>query len=129
MSDYDDTNRGVAFPPRENQKLFLTGKLNINGQDQRTALVKNITPNGTKLIEVYQKIGVLFVNKKQDNPDAPAFAGPIDDTNLRIAAWKKEKDGMNYLSMSVSENQQQKDPSPQQDFKVDDPFDDDIPFQ
>ena len=61
MNEYDDTNRGVAFPPFEDQGLILQGKLNVNGQDNKIVLIKDKTRNGNKIIEVYEKVAVLFL--------------------------------------------------------------------
>ena len=92
MSDqYDDTNRGVAFPPFENQAMILQGKLNIAGKEERIALVKNTTRNGKNLIEVYQKVGVLFPNKSE-NENAPHFTGPLVEAGCSIEEVAKRLD-------------------------------------
>jgi len=104
MADYDDTNRGAAFPPFPAQKLILQGKLNVDGRDIKCVLIKDQTKNGKSLIEVYQKIGVLFENDKKGNESAPDYTGPIETTReLRLAAWKKMANEKPYLSMNVSE--------------------------
>ena len=62
-----------------------------------------------KIIEVYQKVGVLFENDKRGNENAPDYSGPMEDyaaqTQMQIAGWKKQKDDNNYLSMQISQRQ------------------------
>lgn len=124
MADYNNTNSGAAFKPFDSQRLILQGKVNLEGNDRKVVLVADQTRDGKKIIEVYQKVAVLFDNDKKGNEAAPDYSGPLDDyaTNkdMRIAAWKRQKDGGNYMSMQVSEkgaaNQSSK------------PFDDKIPF-
>jgi hypothetical protein len=104
MAEYDDNNRGAAFPPFPSQKLILQGKLNVDGRDIKCVLVKDQTKGGKNLIEVYQKIGVLFDNDKKGNESAPDYTGPIEfPRELRLAAWKKMANDKPYLSMNVSE--------------------------
>ena len=103
MADYDNTNRGAAFAPFETQRLILQGKVNVSGNDIKVVLVKDQTQSGTNLIEVYQKVGVLFDNDKKGNENAPDYSGPLEIGRKRIAAWRKEKDGKPYMSISVSD--------------------------
>lgn len=106
MADYDNTNRGAAFAPFEQQRLILQGKVNVSGNDLKVVLVKDQTQGGTNLIEVYQKVGVLFDNDKKGNENTPDYSGPLEIGRKRIAAWRKEKDGKPYMSISVSDAQQ-----------------------
>ena len=65
MSDtYDDTNKGAAFTPFPEQSLILQGKLNVEGNDKRVALIKGTTRDGKSIIEIYQQVGVLFDNEQ-----------------------------------------------------------------
>ncbi len=105
MADYDNTNRGAAFPPFETQQLILQGKINVDGNDMKAILVKDQTQGGTKLIEVYQKVGVLFDNDKKGNENAPDYSGPLEVGDKRMAAWRKESNGKPYMSISVSDKQ------------------------
>jgi|TARA_Y100000004_G_C8807886_1_gene366269 hypothetical protein len=107
---YDNTNRGAAFTPYAEQKLFLQGKLNIDYQDHQVALITNTTKDGRNTIEVYGKLGVLFANDNEKE-GAPDFSGPLGDKQ-RIAAWKKQKDGSPYLSLEVTEKTEKKDSIP-----------------
>lgn len=126
MADYDNTDSGAAFPPFDNQKLILQGNLNSNGNDYKVALVKDISKSGKQLIAVYAKIGVLFQNDT-DNDKAPHYTGPLDEFDRRLAAWKGNKDGKNYLSFKVSDHQdkQKIEPTAEQEQGL---KDDDIPF-
>lgn len=106
MSEYDNTNRGAAFPPYEDQKFILSGDINYQGTDRRLVFISGSTKDGKKKIDVYQKMGVLFENDRKDMPAKPDYTGPIDNTNLRMAAWRNQKDGKPYLSYQVSEKQE-----------------------
>ena len=106
MADYDDTNKGAAFAPFETQRLILQGKINDNGRELKTVLVADQTRDGKKLIEVYEKVGVLFENDKKDNEKAPDYTGPLGMMR-RIAAWRRIKDNKPYMTFSVSDKQAQ----------------------
>ena len=124
---YDDTNRGAAFTPFPTQSLILQGKVNVDGVDKKVLLVKDTTKDGKNIVEMYEKIGVLFENDKKGNEKAPDYSGPVDNTNLKLAGWKRAKDGGNYMSLALSESQQQQ---PQSFDKAKVPeidFDDEIP--
>lgn len=107
MSDYDNTNKGAAFPPFPEQQMILQGKLNIEGIDTQIVLVRDQTKSGKVLISVYQKVGVLFQQEKK-NENQPDYSGPLEghDAN-RVAAWKRIKDGRPYMTLSVSKQQPQ----------------------
>ena len=84
----------------------MQGKINTNGQDANVVLVKTSTKAGKTIIEVYEKRGVLFENDKQGNEGRPDYTGPwLEDapTPMRLAAWRKSKDGKPYMSFEVSE--------------------------
>lgn len=115
MTDYDNTNRGAAFPPFPEQQLILQGKLDIHGNENNVACILQQSKSGEKRIEVYRKIGVLFENDKQGNDKAPDYSGPLEGIfdGLRIAGWKGMKDNKPYMTMQVSEKQQaQAQPQP-----------------
>lgn len=100
---YDDTDRGAAFPPRDNQSMILTGPINDNGDESRVAVVKSSLPDGRTIFDLYQKVGTLFDNES-DTPNAPHFTGPWK--GRRVAAWKQQKDdGSKYMSMRISDKQ------------------------
>lgn len=122
-NDYDNTNRGAAFAPFPTQALILQGKIDNAGEEMKVTLVKDQTRDGKTLIEVYQKVGVLFENDKKGNEAAPDYTGPLGETR-RIAAWRKMKDDKPYMTFNVSDKQQgQQAASPAAT-----PFSDDIPF-
>jgi uncharacterized protein (DUF736 family) len=110
MADYDNTNRGAAFAPFETQKLILQGKINDGGVDRKVTFTKDTTRDGKNVIEVYEKIGVLFENDKKGNEAAPDYTGPFNEFK-RLAAWRKMKDGKPYMTFNVSEPQQQSQPA------------------
>jgi len=109
MSDYDNTNSGVMFTPHADQRMIGQGKLNVEGTEDRVIFVKEkLTRDGEPTIVMYKRAGVLFGNDKKGNDRAPDYSGPIDaHPNHRIAAWKGEKEGRKYLSLIVSEKQNQ----------------------
>jgi uncharacterized protein (DUF736 family) len=126
---YDNTNTGAAFKPFDSMKMILQGKVNLEGNDHKTVLVADTTKSGMKIIEVYQKVGVMFENDKRGNDNAPDYSGPMEDhvakQPMQIAGWKKQKDGNNYLSMQISPKQ---GGGGNQVQSVADAIGDDIPF-
>ena len=112
MAEYDNTNSGAAFKPFDTQRMILQGKLNNQGNDSKIVLVADQTKAGMKIIEVYQKLGVMFENDKKGNEAAPDYTGPLNEIK-RLAAWKKMKDGKPYMTFNVSDKQQGATSSPQ----------------
>ena len=104
MAEYDDTNKGAAFTPFPSQQLILQGKINVEGADMKIVNIMDETRDGKQIIEVYQKVGTLFVNDNAKE-GAPDWSGPLLD-NKRIAGWKREKDGKPYMSFNISEKQE-----------------------
>jgi hypothetical protein len=119
-NDYDNTNKGAAFKPFDTQSLILQGKLNDDGKDMKVVLVRDKTREGKTIIEVFEKVGVLFENDKKGNDAAPDYTGPINEFR-RLAAWRKSKEGQAYMTMSVSEAKAQQQEQKRQE------FDDEIP--
>lgn len=121
---YDDSNRGAAFTPFPTQRLILQGKINVDGNDMKIVNIMDETRDGKQIIEVYQKVGVLFQNMS-DKEAAPDYTGPLFE-NKRIAAWKRMKDDKPYMSFNISdkmEGQQQQETAPSSSLP-----NDDIPF-
>lgn len=120
MADYDDTNSGAVFPPFDDMKMILQGKVNVDGRDGRYTIVRRETRDGREILEVYEKVGAMFVNDG-DNPAAPNYTGMIYNTNdkqmpytppkanMRIAGWRRMKDDKPYLSVKCSEPMIQND--------------------
>jgi len=102
---YDDTNRGAAFTPFPTQQMILQGKVNVEGVDSKVVLVKDQTKDGRGIVEVYQKMAVMFDNDKKGNDAAPDYSGPVGE-NKRIAGWRRMKDGKPYMSFQISDKQQ-----------------------
>jgi hypothetical protein len=133
MADqYDNTNDGVAFPPFEDMKMILQGKINVEGRDSRYAIVRRETKAGKEIMEVYEKVGVMF-KQEQGKEGSPNYTGTIYNTNdktqpwtvaksdKRIAAWRRQKDGKPYMSINISDPQSPK-------VQTSNLRDDDIPF-
>lgn len=116
MAEYDNTNDGVAFPPFEDMKMILQGKMNVEGRDSKYSYVRRQTQSGKELIEIFEKVGVMFKQEggKEGSPD---YTGKMYDTNdkqqpwtephtnRRVAGWRRMKDGKPYMSFSISEPQ------------------------
>lgn len=130
MADYDDKNSGIAGKPWPEQNLLLSGKLDIMGDKMEVAILTAESRSGERRLEVFQKIGVLFNNDKNGNDKAPDYSGPLDGLHQdwRIAGWRGEKDGRKFMSLKVSEKQQQTTQEPQKEDTSQDITDDDIPF-
>lgn len=122
MSDFDDTNRGVAFTPFDTQQMILQGKINDNGNESRVVFVKDQTRSGKTVIGVYERVGTLFQNDKGENEKAPDYTGDFG-MSRRLAAWRRSKDGKPYMSLSVSDKTQNVEAS-----SVNSVADDSIPF-
>ena len=109
MAEYENTNRGALFPA-ENQKIIRSGPMNINGSDHQCSIVQVSTKNGKTFFEVYQKIGVVFINdNKKDENDAD-MNGTIETKSGEMKIWgrkKKSKNGHDYTSISLSESRKQ----------------------
>ena len=102
---YDDTNRGAAFTPFPTQQMILQGKVNVEGVDSKVVLVKDQTKDGRGIVEIYQKMAVMFDNDKKGNDAAPDYSGPVGE-DKRIAGWRRMKDGKPYMSFQISDKQQ-----------------------
>lgn len=128
--EYDNTNTGAVFPPREDQKMILQGRMNINGNEQSVCLVKATTKNGKKLVEVYGKIGVLFEDEEKKKENAPDYSGPMEGSleNMRIAGWRKMKDTMPYMSLVISEKKSNNSEAKADVDTATADIDDDFPF-
>jgi hypothetical protein len=122
MSQYDNTDSGAVFPPRDSHQMILSGKANNNGKESQVIITKSTLPDGRVIMDVYEKTGTLFPNDKKTSDKAPDYTGPIG--TRRVAAWRKSKDNMNYMSLSFSDKMEGGAPNGQQQ----QPVDDSIPF-
>ena len=105
MSDYDNTNKGAAFAPFPDQKFILTGKLDVNGIEKQCVYITGKTKGGKKIIRVYQELGIMFENEST-NEKSPNYSGSLKDhlgEEMKLAAWKRQSEKGNYLSITVSE--------------------------
>jgi uncharacterized protein (DUF736 family) len=125
--EYDNTNRGAAFPPRPEQNMILTGKMNVEGTEGQVVMVKDTDHKGEPIISIYERVGLLYPNKDKAGKNDPDYTGPVK--HMRVAGWKeKSKDGLDYLSMKVSEKQASGSRQPEQQPAVTEELDDVIPF-
>ena len=98
---YDDTDRGAFFTPKENNVLVGQGKLNSNGNEDYHVIVKATLPSGRVIREVYKKVGILFENQS-DNPKAPHLSGDYEDR--RLAVWfATSQAGNDYMDAKISD--------------------------
>lgn len=122
--EFDNLNKGAVFRPFDTQKLILQGKVNSDGNDSKIVLIKDQTKAGKPIIEIFQKVGTLFVNEKKELETAPDYTGPLWER--RIAAWKRMKDGTPYMTLVVSDAREKNDSSePPKRNNIDDDI---IPF-
>ena len=91
--------------------------------------------NGNKRLEIYQKMGAMFEDKKTDNDKAPDYSGPLDliEGDLRIAGWKGQSEKGHYLSLKVSKNTVKKEEgasndAPSSPSDLSPSLDDEVPF-
>ena len=130
MSDYDNTNKGAAFAPFPDQKFILTGKLDVNGIEKQCVYISGETKGGKKIIRVYQELGIMFENEST-NEKSPNYSGSLKDhlgEEMKLAAWKRQSEKGNYLSITVSEKKpggDNKSIEPESDYVT---LDDDVPF-
>lgn len=125
--EYDNTNRGAAFPPRPEQIMILTGKMNMRGDDMNVVLVKDTDHKGQPIIGVYERVGVLYANDEKTGDRDPDYKGPCK--GMRTAAWKEtSKDGLKYLSTKFSEKPDGQVQQPIQQTETAEAIDDAISF-
>ena len=67
-------------------------------------MVKDVMPDGTTIRDIYVKVGRLWDNNS-DTPNAPTFTGvaEISSGEKRVAAWVKQTEKGNILSMKLTE--------------------------
>jgi len=116
MAEYDNSNKGAAFAPKEEQTLILTGSVQDDKQNKnRIAIIKDTDHQGKDVLSVYERVGVLY-NNESDTGGAPDYSGPYKQ-NLRMAGWRNTSESAgNYLSLKISEkqnSQQQAAPAPE----------------
>lgn len=127
MSEYDNTNRGAGFPPYDEEKMVLTGKINVDGLDTDVIYVAGTTKAGKRVLKIYQKMGIMWEQEDTSN-GKPNYSGPLDNTgafieNKKIAAWKKTTEaGLNMISLQVTDRTQvtPKDTDTQSERTIDD---------
>lgn len=105
-------NTGIAKSPLPEQELKMTGKLNIEGVDERIAIIKDTDHQGREIRAVYKRIGLMYANEDANEENKkPIFSGPMGTYNnlndpLRsknLASWKNDRGNGVYLSLKISE--------------------------
>jgi len=127
--EYDNTNRGVAFPPLDKQRMLLTGSCDYDGDGKKQlVLVTDTDKQDRNVLVVYQRVGVLYADDDA-TPDnkKPNYSGPMDN-NYRMAGWKREKDGKKYLSLKREPRQYNGSQNTQETSQISEVIKDDIPF-
>ena len=103
--EYDNTNTGAIFNSNSDQLILVgTGSLNDEGETKRIAMIKDVMPDGTTIRDIYVKVGRLWDNNS-DTPNGPTFTGvaEISSGEKRVAAWVKQTEKGNILSMKLTE--------------------------
>jgi hypothetical protein len=121
--EYDKTNDGALFPPFADMELILQGNINVAGRDSRYAFVRRMTRDQKELVEVFEKVGVMFPTDNEKE-GAPAYTGTMYNPNdkrmpwttppvlKRIASWiRMTGDEKPYMSIEISDPQQKSNSS------------------
>ena len=99
---YDTTNTGAIFTKMsEYLELIGTGFLDDEGEDKRIIMTTDTLPDGTKIRDIYLKVGRLWDNEST-NPNAPTFTGVCQTSSgeKRVAAWFRETEN-NAIVLSM----------------------------
>ena len=129
--EFDNTNRGSVHQPFPEQKFILQGNLNIDGDNEKIALIAGQLKDGRKVIHVYHKVGIMYENQKEEGSTKPDYGGTIEANEIikpkKIAGWKKIKQDENgntkaWMSLQL-EQQQTQIQEPQSEIDIED-----IPF-
>lgn len=126
MADYDNTNRGAAFAPYDDQDFILQGRLDVDGDEARIAVIKQPLKKGSDpVLIVYKQVAILYPNEDKKRENSPDYSGPMEGHgNKRVAAWRQTSDRAGaFLSLQVSEPT---DPGERRAAQRD--LDDEIPF-
>lgn len=108
---YDNTNRGAAFPPLPDQAMILTGKIDIEGDTSQIVLVKDTDRNGKNIIGVFKRMGVLYENENATPENKqPKYKGPAN-AGKRLSAWKQSGNNGDFLSLKIEDGQPKGDSS------------------
>ena len=78
----------------------------------------------------YENKGVLFKNDRKEKETQPDYTGKITlgGKEKRLAAWLKDGQRGKFMSLQVSDFQEQAAPQAQPQPVLNDDFSDDIPF-
>jgi hypothetical protein len=113
--EYDNTNKGAAFTPFPDMSLIAQGKLDYRGREARCVVVmQKIGRDSPPTPVLYREVGPLFTNDKRGNDRAPDRSGPADalEPGWRVAAWKRDGQRGQFLSLSLSPPRNENEPNP-----------------
>jgi hypothetical protein len=117
--EYREGEHGKAscFKPFDKQKFIKSGKGWLEDTQHRYVLIEDTSGGGKKYIEVYQKVGTIFVNdKREEGSKQPHYTGKTIDDKLRIAGWINSSEKGVNISLSWTEARSM------------DTLDDEVPF-
>ena len=85
------------------------------------------------MAEQYDNSGALFINDRKEKDNQPDYTGNvvINGEKKRLAGWKKTQKSdpsKTFLSLAISDYQEQSDQNPSGVQPTPNPMDDDIPF-
>jgi hypothetical protein len=129
-------NRGALYTSKD--RIFKSGKINVNGDEQQFQISEYTNKEGKKKFPIYVQVGYFNINtKKEEGSNQPDVYGSFEFNTFKfkIAGWKqvkKKDDGndLNYLSVSVEFDKEQPEKGLNEfEKKLDDKeLDDEVPF-
>ena len=104
----DNTNSGILYKNSDDWKIIQQGKLNIEGEEQRSIGVSRKNKDGQPMVELYRAIGTLKKNEDKQSEKSPNAKGVVnkikDSGAMTISAWKEISEAGNpYTSLKVRE--------------------------
>ena len=137
MTNYDNTDRGVFFTPKDDgSQIVGTGHVSF-GPDKKDLLIYEIRlSDGRKVYKVLQQIGTLWTNddKKTENHPDQSGTVTVDKDEWYMSLWRKisKNNNVNFMSVSVSKKDEQKGTKSVAaaggDAPPDKPLNDEVPF-
>tara|TARA_R110000744_G_scaffold380512_1_gene501566 strand:+ start:723 stop:980 length:258 start_codon:yes stop_codon:yes gene_type:complete len=85
------------------------------------------------MAEQYDNSGALFINDRKEKDNQPDYTGNvvINGEKKRLAGWKKTQKSdpsKTFLSLAISDYQEQSDQNPSGVQPTSNPMDDNLPF-
>jgi len=130
--EYDNTNSGALFSA-SNQSIVRSGKVDVEGNESRMAIIQTKTKDGNVIYSIYKEIGNINPNKNKTSDKQPDMTGEIETPNGQYMVWGRKKTSQknktDYTSLSLAPKDEDKStppsasPPPQND-----ELNDDVPF-